>query len=62
MTPDNNFFDVRLATDDTDLKAAQRLLKAGYSEKQVAGMWGGNVLRLLGQVQALADPKALEAL
>ena len=25
MTPDNNFFDVRLATDDTDLKAAQRL-------------------------------------
>ncbi len=25
MTPDNNFFDIRLATDDTDLKAAQRL-------------------------------------
>ena len=25
MAPDNNFFDVRLATDDTDLKAAQRL-------------------------------------
>ena len=25
MTPDNNFFDIRLATDETDLKAAQRL-------------------------------------
>ena len=25
MTPDNNFFDIRLATDDTDLRAAQRL-------------------------------------
>jgi hypothetical protein len=43
-------------------KITERLLKAGYSEKQVADMWGGNVLRLLGQVQALADPKALEAL
>lgn len=43
-------------------KITERLLKAGYSEKQVAGMWGGNVLRLLGEVQALADPKALEAL
>ena len=25
MTSDTNFFDVRLATDETDLKAAQRL-------------------------------------
>jgi membrane dipeptidase len=28
-------------------KVTERLLKAGYSEQEIANMWGGNVLRLL---------------
>ena len=35
-------------------RITQRLLDAGYSEAQIAGIWGGNVLRILGQAQAHA--------
>ncbi len=31
-----------------------RLLQAGYDERQIAGIWSGNVLRILGQAQAHA--------
>lgn len=36
------------------------LLKAGYTKQDVAKIWGGNVLRVMRQVEAAADPKAAE--
>ncbi len=30
------------------------LLRKGYSEQQIAGIWGGNLLRVMGQAQAYA--------
>jgi membrane dipeptidase len=35
-----------------------RLRQAGYSEGDITKIWGGNVLRLLGQAQAGAQPAA----
>ncbi len=35
-------------------KLTARLLQEGYTEAQVADMWGGNLLRLIGTVQRLA--------
>jgi len=34
------------------------LQRRGYSEDDIAKLWGGNFLRVWGQVQALAKPKA----
>ncbi len=34
------------------------LLRKGYSEKQIAGIWGGNLLRVMAQAQAHADKVA----
>lgn len=34
------------------------LLRKGYSEKQIAGIWGGNLLRVMAQAQAHADKLA----
>jgi len=34
------------------------LQRRGYSEADIAKLWGGNFLRVWGQVQALAKPKA----
>lgn len=42
-------------------KVVQALLDAGYSDEQIQGILGGNVVRLLRQVQALADPQAVKA-
>lgn len=39
-------------------KITAALLKAGYTREDVAKIWGGNVLRVLRQVEAAADPKA----
>ncbi|WP_174523928.1 membrane dipeptidase, partial [Novosphingobium naphthalenivorans] len=36
------------------------LLKAGYTKEDVAKIWGGNILRVMRQVEAAADPKAAE--
>jgi membrane dipeptidase len=33
-------------------KVTERLVKLGYTESQLAGFWGGNVLRVLGKAQA----------
>jgi membrane dipeptidase len=33
-------------------KITERLLKAGYTEAQLANFWGGNALRVLGRAQA----------
>ncbi|MCD7097649.1 dipeptidase [Stenotrophomonas sp. MMGLT7] len=43
-------------------RITEALLQAGYSEQQIANIWGGNLLRLLKQVQDLADPAALAEL
>jgi membrane dipeptidase len=37
-------------------KITAALLKAGYSKEDIAKVWGGNALRVLGQAQALAEP------
>ncbi|MFA4687229.1 membrane dipeptidase, partial [Xanthomonas perforans] len=29
----------------------------GYTEQQIAGIWGGNLLRVMGQAQAYAAGK-----
>lgn len=36
------------------------LLKAGYTKDDIAKIWGGNVLRVMRQVEAAAAPKAAE--
>ncbi len=36
-------------------RITERLLKAGYSEKDVANIWSGNLLRILGEAQALDE-------
>jgi membrane dipeptidase len=42
-------------------KVVQALLDAGYDERQVSAILGGNTVRLIRQVQALADPAAVKA-
>src|SRR5690606_14014979 len=42
-------------------KVTQALLDAGYNEEQIKAVLGGNVVRLIGEVQALADPEAVKA-
>ena len=39
----------------------QALLDAGYSDTQVGAILGGNPVRVMRQVQALADPEAVKA-
>jgi len=43
-------------------KVTAHLLAKGYSEADIAKLWSGNVLRILGQAQAAADQKAVAAL
>jgi membrane dipeptidase len=35
-------------------KVTERLKKAGYSDADIQKVWSGNVLRVMGQVQAMA--------
>lgn len=42
-------------------KVVQALLDAGYNEKQIDGILGGNTVRLIREVQAKADPAAVKA-
>lgn len=42
-------------------KVVQALLDAGYNDTQISGILGGNTVRLIGEVQALADPAAVKA-
>ena len=42
-------------------KITDRLLKAGYTEPQIANIWGGNLLRVIRQAQALAQNPPLTA-
>jgi membrane dipeptidase len=37
-------------------KITERLVKAGYTEAQLANFWSGNALRVLGKAQAAAKP------
>jgi len=37
-------------------KITERLVKAGYTESQLANFWGGNALRVLGMAQAARKP------
>ena len=47
--------------DVSDLpKITQALLDAGYSEQDIAGIWGGNILRVLQQAEAAATPAAVD--
>jgi membrane dipeptidase len=43
-------------------KITERLLKEGYTEQQITNIWGGNLLRVIGEAQALAqDPPATDS-
>jgi membrane dipeptidase len=42
-------------------RITEALLKAGYSEAQIANIWGGNILRVLDQAQAYAARQAQAA-
>ncbi len=35
-------------------RITERLMQAGYTEAQIAGIWGGNLLRALDRAQAFA--------
>lgn len=37
-------------------KITERLLKEGYTEQQIENIWSGNLLRVMRQAQALAEP------
>lgn len=41
-------------------RITQRLVDAGYSEQDLANIWGGNLLRVLDQAQRAANPAAVE--
>ena len=41
-------------------RITQRLVDAGYSEQDLANIWGGNLLRVLDQAQTAANPAAVE--
>ena len=36
-------------------RITERLLAEGFSEKQIAGFWGGNLLRVMRQVEAARE-------
>ena len=36
-------------------RITERLLAEGFSEEQIAGFWGGNLLRVMRQVEAARD-------
>jgi len=42
-------------------KITQRLLDAGYTEAQIANIWGGNLLRVLGEAQRIGRELAQAA-
>jgi len=42
-------------------RITERLLQAGYTEQQIANIWGGNILRVIEQAQAYAARVAAEA-
>lgn len=42
-------------------KVVQALLDAGYTDEQVSGILGGNTVRLMREVQAMANPEAVKA-
>lgn len=46
-------------------KITARLLEEGFTEQQIAAMWGGNLLRVLGEAQRigreLSDPATTAA-
>ncbi|KAF1700336.1 dipeptidase [Pseudoxanthomonas suwonensis] len=42
-------------------RITERLLQAGYTEQQIANIWGGNVLRVMEQAQAYAAKVAAES-
>lgn len=39
-------------------KITQRLLEEGYSEQQIQDIWGGNLLRIMGEVERIAASDA----
>src|SRR5690606_10935519 len=41
-------------------RITERVLQAGYTEQQIANIWGGNVLRVMEQAQAYAAKVAAE--
>lgn len=42
-------------------KITQRLLDAGYTEAQIANIWGGNLLRVLGEAQRIGRELTAQA-
>jgi membrane dipeptidase len=42
-------------------KVTARLLQEGYTEQQIAAMWGGNLLRVIGEAQSVAREMAAAA-
>lgn len=42
-------------------KITARLLQEGYTEQQIEAIWSGNLLRVIKQAQALAEPVAASA-
>jgi membrane dipeptidase len=40
-------------------KVTAALLKAGYTPAEIGKVWGGNALRVLREVQGLADKDAM---
>jgi membrane dipeptidase len=42
-------------------KITARLLQEGFNEAQIAAMWGGNLLRVIGDAQRVAREMAAAA-
>ena len=48
-----------MRADNDFIQITVKLIERGYSEEDIAKIWGGNLLRVMTEVQAAATAKSL---